>query len=250
MDLSPFFNKLYNVSSKTIYPSSIDDLKYKIASIIQTYFGEFHNGSLYLGVEEPVTPEELSDLISMQESDTNDYMNSIKVLGITTSLQYKNNNIKTDGKWVDYGMGLSLSDLYKKKIKNLIFVFSINFIPNLYHYEIHVMLSYPEIEDGSIILNFVYNSEEVMTINRDEYETSSIQESPKKYTGYYACDDGSMDAEVVINKFNLSWNRANVLKYIIRAGKKDPNKEIEDLEKARNYINYEIERLKERKKCH
>ena len=85
---------------------------------------------------------------------------------------------------------------------------------------------------------------DVVTMNDVENKTENKTEN-KKYTGYYASVDGSMDAEVVINKFNLSWNRGNVLKYIIRAGKKDPNKEIEDLEKARNYINYEIERLKE-----
>lgn len=67
-----------------------------------------------------------------------------------------------------------------------------------------------------------------------------------KFTGYYASDDGELDAEVVINKFNLNFNRGNVLKYIIRAGKKDPSTEIEDLEKARRYIDFEIARLSER----
>lgn len=36
----------------------------------------------------------------------------------------------------------------------------------------------------------------------------------------------------------------NVLKYIWRAGKKDPKKHIEDLEKAKWYLNREIMRLK------
>ena len=67
-----------------------------------------------------------------------------------------------------------------------------------------------------------------------------------KFTGYYASDDGELDAEVVINKFNLNFNRGNVLKYIIRAGKKDPSKELEDLEKARQYVEFEIARLSER----
>ena len=54
-----------------------------------------------------------------------------------------------------------------------------------------------------------------------------------------------MDAEVVINKFNLNFNRGNVIKYCIRAGKKDPSREIEDLEKAKRYIEFEISRLLE-----
>lgn len=39
------------------------------------------------------------------------------------------------------------------------------------------------------------------------------------------------------------FNRGNAIKYIARAGKKDPETEIEDLRKARWYINEEIKRL-------
>ena len=41
----------------------------------------------------------------------------------------------------------------------------------------------------------------------------------------------------------LNFHRGNAVKYIARAGKKNPGKEIEDLEKAVWYINREIERL-------
>ena len=47
-----------------------------------------------------------------------------------------------------------------------------------------------------------------------------------------------------INDHNLNFNRGNVIKYVSRAGHKDPNKELEDLEKARQYLNFEINRLK------
>lgn len=40
------------------------------------------------------------------------------------------------------------------------------------------------------------------------------------------------------------FNRGNAIKYISRAGSKNPDKEIEDLEKAVWYVNKEIERLK------
>lgn len=43
---------------------------------------------------------------------------------------------------------------------------------------------------------------------------------------------------------SLGFHRGNAVKYIARAGIKDPAKEIEDLEKARWYIDREIERLK------
>lgn len=242
MDLNPFLKTLYNVSPKNIFPSSIEDLKYKIANVIQSYFGEFRIGSLYLGLNEPITPDELSDIISMQESDTTDYLNTAKVLGLSSNNKYKDTIISTNNDWVDYSLSQSLSDFYTKKIKNFVFQFSIIFNPDLYHYNVDVLLSYPEKENGSIQLSFTVTNN--MNTSDLFIESNNIK---KKYTGYYACEDGSMDAEFVINKFNLSWNRANVLKYIIRAGKKDPNKEIEDLEKARNYISYEIERIRENK---
>lgn len=47
---------------------------------------------------------------------------------------------------------------------------------------------------------------------------------------------------------SLDWgegfNRGNALKYLMRAKFKNPDKEIEDLEKAAWYINREIARLK------
>ena len=45
----------------------------------------------------------------------------------------------------------------------------------------------------------------------------------------------------------LNFHRGNAVKYIVRAGKKDPEKEIEDLKKAAWYINREIARLENAK---
>ena len=44
--------------------------------------------------------------------------------------------------------------------------------------------------------------------------------------------------------FGEGFNKGNVIKYIARAGHKDPATEVEDLEKAKWYIEREIERLK------
>jgi hypothetical protein len=41
----------------------------------------------------------------------------------------------------------------------------------------------------------------------------------------------------------MNFNRGNVIKYVARAGKKNPKKEIEDLLKARFYLQRELERL-------
>ena len=41
----------------------------------------------------------------------------------------------------------------------------------------------------------------------------------------------------------MNFNRGNAVKYISRAGFKDPQMELEDLKKARWYIDREIQRL-------
>ena len=61
---------------------------------------------------------------------------------------------------------------------------------------------------------------------------------PSHYNqGRIECIDYILDKE-------LNFCRGNAVKYITRAGQKDPDKEIEDLEKAVFYLNREIERLK------
>lgn len=59
---------------------------------------------------------------------------------------------------------------------------------------------------------------------------------PSHYTAY--------GAEVIDITEHLNFCRGNAVKYIARAGLKDPNKELEDLEKAAFYLNREIARMK------
>ena len=49
--------------------------------------------------------------------------------------------------------------------------------------------------------------------------------------------------EVIELTENLNFCRGNAVKYICRAGIKDPDKEVEDLEKAKWYIERELKRL-------
>ena len=55
---------------------------------------------------------------------------------------------------------------------------------------------------------------------------------------------GTIQPIDLINAQNLNFNLGNVVKYVCRAGKKDGENILSDLEKAKNYINYEIERVK------
>lgn len=53
----------------------------------------------------------------------------------------------------------------------------------------------------------------------------------------------SNGAEVIDITENLNFNRGNAVKYLARAGRKDATKTIEDLKKARWYIDRELRRL-------
>lgn len=64
---------------------------------------------------------------------------------------------------------------------------------------------------------------------------------PSHYT------DGKIEVMDFIEDKQLNFARGNVIKYVSRAGKKDPNKELEDLNKAMWYLKREIERLEKEK---
>ena len=63
---------------------------------------------------------------------------------------------------------------------------------------------------------------------------------PKHYGG----KDNVYEAIKVIDAWELGFSLGNTVKYISRAGKKDPKKELEDLNKASWYLNHHINQLK------
>ena len=65
----------------------------------------------------------------------------------------------------------------------------------------------------------------------------NTNKTPKHYQGTIQPID-------LINAQDLNFNLGNVVKYVCRAGKKQGENVLSDLEKAKNYINYEIERIK------
>lgn len=69
-------------------------------------------------------------------------------------------------------------------------------------------------------------------VSRDEDPVNH----PSHYTAYKRL-------EVIDLTEQLNFNRGNAVKYICRAGLKNKDEEIQDLEKAAWYINREIERL-------
>lgn len=63
---------------------------------------------------------------------------------------------------------------------------------------------------------------------------------PKHYGGA----DNPYEAIKVIEAWDLGFCLGNTVKYISRAGKKETDKTVQDLEKAKWYLDREIEKLK------
>jgi len=59
---------------------------------------------------------------------------------------------------------------------------------------------------------------------------------------YYGGADNVYETIKVIDAWELNFNIGNAVKYLSRAGKKDPDTKIEDLKKAVWYIEHEIEK--------
>ncbi len=55
---------------------------------------------------------------------------------------------------------------------------------------------------------------------------------------------GGIEVIDAIEAWELGFHLGNCVKYIARAGRKDPSKAVEDLEKGRWYLDREIARLK------
>jgi hypothetical protein len=62
---------------------------------------------------------------------------------------------------------------------------------------------------------------------------------------YQFGENNVYEAIKVIDAWDLNFSLGNTVKYISRAGKKDKQKEIEDLEKALWYLEHHINKLKD-----
>lgn len=63
---------------------------------------------------------------------------------------------------------------------------------------------------------------------------------------HYGGADNTYEAIKVIDDWDLGFCLGNTVKYISRAGKKDPAKELEDLKKAMWYLQHHIETLEKK----
>jgi len=63
------------------------------------------------------------------------------------------------------------------------------------------------------------------------------------HPSHYGGEDNTYEAIKVIEAWGLDFCLGNVVKYISRAGKKDPSKELEDLKKAVWYLDRRIKQI-------
>jgi len=71
-------------------------------------------------------------------------------------------------------------------------------------------------------------------------ENKEMVNHPKHYQ---FGDNNVYEAIKVIDAWELGFALGNTVKYISRAGKKDPNKELEDLKKVMFYLQHHINQL-------
>lgn len=70
----------------------------------------------------------------------------------------------------------------------------------------------------------------------------AVTDDPVNHPSHYT--KGKIEVADFIADQKLNFDRGNAVKYVCRAGSKDPEKEVQDLEKAIWYINHEIKMLK------
>lgn len=98
-----------------------------------------------------------------------------------------------------------------------------------------------KLEDDAIVIKERIDRFKSTVLEEGRTTSSNNVSHPPHYA-----EGWSNGAEVIDLTEHLSFCAGNVVKYVCRAGRKDPDKYIEDLEKARWYIDREIARARGR----
>ena len=100
-----------------------------------------------------------------------------------------------------------------------------------------VVVSWLDDKDNTCMKQFNLDQQDV-----EGFPELFVKQTPDPNSYYKA---GSFECREIIDALALSYNLGCVMKYIWRAGKKGPI--IPDLKKAINYLNFEIQRLENKK---
>jgi hypothetical protein len=91
--------------------------------------------------------------------------------------------------------------------------------------------------------------EDLDKINKNLFNKKAKDKLRGKIPNYYIGSVYGYEARRVIEDWNLSYNVGNAVTYLLRAGKKkekgmtDKEKHIDDLKKAINHLEFEIEKI-------
>lgn len=78
--------------------------------------------------------------------------------------------------------------------------------------------------------------------NKPLPKTYEVTKSDAIRPEHYGGDENPFEPIKIIEYYNLEFSLGNAIKYILRAGKKDQSKYVEDLQRAVQYLNFEIKR--------
>ena len=104
---------------------------------------------------------------------------------------------------------------------------------------------YEVVEKKSNVTCFIDDNSQLYYVHKDDLQTdfkdlqlaNDIKVNYEIVPSYYDNKQG-YDVIDISKHYNLNFNRGNILKYVIRAGKKD--NELQDLKKALDYLQREI----------
>lgn len=91
---------------------------------------------------------------------------------------------------------------------------------------------------------FCYGNHSAAECGIKEVTSNMSDNKAVDHPDHYGGADNPYEVIRVIRAWDLDFWMGNTVKYIARAGKKDPNKKLEDLEKARWYLDDKIKELK------
>lgn len=108
----------------------------------------------------------------------------------------------------------------------------------------------PEVSsvEGTVVIDGFHYCEKHAKLAKGSGPTV-VEPEPEmvNHPNHYGGGDNVYEVIKVLSAWGLDFCLGNTVKYIARAGKKDPSKEIEDLEKAAFYLNYKINLMKDGK---
>lgn len=101
-----------------------------------------------------------------------------------------------------------------------------------------IVIKYYKIKSVTYIIKHVYNLCGIYLY----MEFADMSNNEIIEPSYY--NKASMSVCDIIDEYGLDFYKGNIIKYVLRSGKKSADTEIQDLEKAIKYCILEIERLK------